>query len=88
MDELMDRRLREQEQELRATMEVFAQAAQRMNALGSGVGWIGPASAAYDLAVITLRAELRLAEEQLGAALAGTVNALSTNAGAPGQHCG
>lgn len=79
MDEVIGR-LRDQEQALHATIEVFSRAAQRTTDLGGGVGWVGPASAAYDVAVFTLHAELRVAEDHLAAALAGTVNALAASA--------
>jgi hypothetical protein len=88
MDELMDRRLRAQEQSLRAVMGVFGQVERRMAALGSGTGWAGPASAAYDVAVVTLRTELYAVEVQLGAALRDTVDAISAVSPGAQESCG
>ncbi|MEX1080095.1 MAG: hypothetical protein WED09_13415 [Homoserinimonas sp.] len=88
MDELMDRRLRNQEQALRAAMSVFAQASNRLGSLGSSVGWLGPASLAYDLAISSLRVELRAAENHLGEALHDTINALSAGENSAELGCG
>lgn len=77
MDEQLNRSLREQEQRLRGAIDVFSRASQRLGKLGDSVGWVGPASAAYDAAIGTLRAELRLAELHVNGALRDTMSAIT-----------
>lgn len=79
MDEQLNRNLREQEQRLRGVIAVFSQALQRIGRLGDSVGWVGPASAAYDATIGTLRAELRLAELHLNGALRDTMSAITVD---------
>jgi uncharacterized protein YukE len=78
VDGLMDRRLRDQEQSLRAVMCAWVQVSSRVAGLGSGAGWLGPASSAYDAAVGALRLEASAVEAYLEAALDDTIRAIST----------
>lgn len=77
MDERMDDSLREQERALRAVLDVLSRAVDRARGLGGGAGWVGPASAAYDAAVFTLRLELLAAEGSVSAALRDTMSAIT-----------
>ncbi|MHA6669696.1 hypothetical protein ACX3O0_12585 [Homoserinimonas sp. A447] len=78
MDEELNRNLREQEHRLRGVIAVFARASRRAATLGDTVGWVGPASAAYDAAIGALHIELWVAEVHLNGALRDTVSAITT----------
>ena len=76
VDELMNLRLRDQELALRKVITAFGRLHQRGAGLGSGHGWFGPASAAYDAGLDLLRAELQLAHQRLVEALQDTASAV------------
>lgn len=76
MEHAMDHRLRDQALALQAVIGTFAQASSRVAGLGSGGGWLGPASAAYDGAIGALRIELHAVELHLAAALRDTNSAI------------
>jgi hypothetical protein len=88
MDDQMVHRLREQAQSLRAVIGSFEQASRRVAGLGSGIGWLGPASVAYDTAIGALRIELYEAELHLAAALRDTISAIGAAPLNPGQSRG
>jgi len=76
MEHQMVHRLRDQALSLQAVIGSFEQASSRAAGLGSDVGWLGPASAAYDGAIGALRIELHAVEFHLTAALRDTISAI------------
>lgn len=85
MDELTNLRLRDQELALREVITTFARLHQRGVALGSGHGWFGPASAAYDAGLDLLRAELVAAHHRLVEALQDTASAVAAVSAGEGR---
>jgi hypothetical protein len=77
VEDQLDCSLRDQARQLRDAITAFLLTAQRLTSLGSGGGWLGPASAAYDAALGTLRLELSVAEAHLNGALRDTLDAIS-----------